>query len=285
MGFSRQEDWSGLPFPPPGYLPNPGIEPRSPALRADSLPSELLGKPCSRKSEINAELFLCKVSTVWIGKITWKCAVQLSVKCKKSWSFWSSNRPSGSGNAAPSCEIQVRKWKRKERTGPGAHCEPRCRPNAVLPLWLESPLLPSVCTVASVHSRVCYGALRATPRPPAPDPRGRLCLLDKVLKATMGYGVKGVQGKSMYLPWCLWTRRRRVKNMQIVNGWKPMNLFPVPLFSRKMGLFYLSSVLAGIRLILEGNEVIPSMLLIECWYFVFTQHQVVKASKRHHALI
>ena len=38
MGFSRQEYWSGLPCPPPGDLPNPGIEPRSPALQADSLP-------------------------------------------------------------------------------------------------------------------------------------------------------------------------------------------------------------------------------------------------------
>ena len=38
--FSRQEYWSGLPFPSPGDLPNPGIEPRSPALHADSLPSE-----------------------------------------------------------------------------------------------------------------------------------------------------------------------------------------------------------------------------------------------------
>ena len=41
MGFSRQEYWSGLPFPSPGDLPNPGIEPRSPALQADSLPTEL----------------------------------------------------------------------------------------------------------------------------------------------------------------------------------------------------------------------------------------------------
>ena len=41
MGFSRQEYWSGLPFPPPGDLPNPGIEPGSPALKADALPSEL----------------------------------------------------------------------------------------------------------------------------------------------------------------------------------------------------------------------------------------------------
>ena len=45
MGFSRQEDWSGLPCPPPGDLPNPGIEPRSPTLKADSLPSEPPGKP------------------------------------------------------------------------------------------------------------------------------------------------------------------------------------------------------------------------------------------------
>ena len=41
MGFSRQEYWSGLPFPSPGDLPSPGIEPRSPALQADSLPTEL----------------------------------------------------------------------------------------------------------------------------------------------------------------------------------------------------------------------------------------------------
>ena len=40
MGFSRQEYWSGLPFPSPGDLPNPWIEPGSPALQADSLPSD-----------------------------------------------------------------------------------------------------------------------------------------------------------------------------------------------------------------------------------------------------
>ena len=41
MGFPRQEDWSGLPFPFPGDLPDPGIEPGSPALQADSLPRHL----------------------------------------------------------------------------------------------------------------------------------------------------------------------------------------------------------------------------------------------------
>ena len=45
MGFSRQEYWSGLPFPSPGDLPNPGIEPRSPALQADTLTSEPPEKP------------------------------------------------------------------------------------------------------------------------------------------------------------------------------------------------------------------------------------------------
>ena len=45
MEFSRQEYWSGLPFPSPGNLPNPGIELGSPALQVDSLPTELTGKP------------------------------------------------------------------------------------------------------------------------------------------------------------------------------------------------------------------------------------------------
>ena len=40
IGFSRHEYWSGLPFPSPGDLPDPGIKPRSPALQADPLPSE-----------------------------------------------------------------------------------------------------------------------------------------------------------------------------------------------------------------------------------------------------
>ena len=44
MGFSRQEYWSGLAFPSPGDLPDPGIEPGSPALKADALPSKPPGK-------------------------------------------------------------------------------------------------------------------------------------------------------------------------------------------------------------------------------------------------
>ena len=51
MGFSRKGYWSGLPFPSPGELPDPGIEPRSPELRADSLPSEPPGSLVGDKSQ------------------------------------------------------------------------------------------------------------------------------------------------------------------------------------------------------------------------------------------
>ena len=56
MGFSRQEYWSALPFPSPGDLLDPGIEPRSPALRAGIFPSEPPGKPS--RLVIGAELIL-----------------------------------------------------------------------------------------------------------------------------------------------------------------------------------------------------------------------------------
>ena len=56
MGFPRQEYWSGLPCPPPGDLPDPGIEPRSTALQADSLPTEPPGKPSALLSHIRLSL-------------------------------------------------------------------------------------------------------------------------------------------------------------------------------------------------------------------------------------
>ena len=57
MGFSRQEYWSGLPFPSPEDLPDPGIEPRSPSLQADALTSAPPGRP-----RFNP----------WVGKIPWR---------------------------------------------------------------------------------------------------------------------------------------------------------------------------------------------------------------------
>ena len=53
MGFSKQEYWSGLPFPSPGDLPDPEFKPGSPALQADSLPSESPGKPLVKKVSFN----------------------------------------------------------------------------------------------------------------------------------------------------------------------------------------------------------------------------------------
>ena len=58
MGFSRQEYESGVLFPSPGDLPNPGIEPEFPALQADSLPSELPGKP----SQCFERVIICKIT-------------------------------------------------------------------------------------------------------------------------------------------------------------------------------------------------------------------------------
>ena len=60
MGFSRQEYWSGLPCPSPGDLPNPGIKPGSPALQADSLPSELPGKPLIAALHIGSSVGLSR---------------------------------------------------------------------------------------------------------------------------------------------------------------------------------------------------------------------------------
>ena len=51
MGFSRQEYWSGLPFSPPGNLPNLRIKPVSPALQVDSLPLSYLGSPKAKKKK------------------------------------------------------------------------------------------------------------------------------------------------------------------------------------------------------------------------------------------
>ena len=56
-GISQAEYWSGLPFPSPGNLPDPGIEPGSLALQADFLPYEPLGKPTRQVKKTNAHLY------------------------------------------------------------------------------------------------------------------------------------------------------------------------------------------------------------------------------------
>ena len=61
MECSSQEHWSVLPFPSPWHLPNPGSEPRSPALQADSLPSEPPGSRNNRSSPLAAEILQCRL--------------------------------------------------------------------------------------------------------------------------------------------------------------------------------------------------------------------------------
>ena len=73
MGFSRQEYWNGLPCPPQGDLPNPGIELRSPALQVDSLLSEPPGKPDSIYSfllkRVNDSFFIAYINeqVIWLN--------------------------------------------------------------------------------------------------------------------------------------------------------------------------------------------------------------------------
>ena len=77
MEFSRQVYWSRLPFPAPGYLPNPGIEPGCPALQTDSLPPELPGRP--RYSESKLQMYaeyaisvfkcLCYMCNIYVLKL------------------------------------------------------------------------------------------------------------------------------------------------------------------------------------------------------------------------
>ena len=66
MGFSRQEYWSGLSFPSPGDIPNPGIKPRSPALQADPLQSEPSGKPRNYITRVADSLCIIRQSTWWV---------------------------------------------------------------------------------------------------------------------------------------------------------------------------------------------------------------------------
>ena len=84
MEFSRQEYWSGLPFPSPGDLPDPGIEPGSPTLQADTLPSEPQGKPMTNSDILKSR------------DITWPTKACLI----KAMIF-----PSSQGYGFPSCHV------------------------------------------------------------------------------------------------------------------------------------------------------------------------------------
>ena len=94
MGFSGQEYWSGLPFPSPRDLSNPGIESRSPALQADSLTSELPGKPAATKyvykKNNRYNLHACVLSHIQLFETLWTVAHQASLSMEFSrQEYWS----------------------------------------------------------------------------------------------------------------------------------------------------------------------------------------------------
>ena len=106
MGFSRQENWSGLPFPAPGDLSDPGIKPGSPALQADSLLTELPGKPRYYSGSnhsfttpgwvVSCVLWpcICHLSSYSLSFLTWKMVTALwhrycySCEKKRSCNAW-----------------------------------------------------------------------------------------------------------------------------------------------------------------------------------------------------
>ena len=81
MELSKQERWSGLPRPPPGDLPNPGIEPRSSALRVDSLPAEPQGKS---KNTVRATEQIRDT-----GRLINKALAYVVLKAEESHDLWS----------------------------------------------------------------------------------------------------------------------------------------------------------------------------------------------------
>ena len=93
MGFSRQEDWSGLTFPSPGHLPDPGTELGSPALQADSLLSEPPGKTyCISYVYLHRYKFIEKFLDEIQLKLSQECCFRrgLGVEWKEGWLYVSS---------------------------------------------------------------------------------------------------------------------------------------------------------------------------------------------------
>ena len=105
MGFSRQEYWSGLPFPSPGDLLNPGIEPRSPTLQADALISEPLG---------NSTNISLSPHFLWRGQEYLDCKEIQPVHSEgdQPWDFFGRNDAKAeTSTLATSCE-ELTHWKR-----------------------------------------------------------------------------------------------------------------------------------------------------------------------------
>ena len=84
MELSRPECWSGEPFPPPGDLPNPGIEPGSPTLQADSLPAEPQG------TSLVAQMVkhLSTLRETWVQSLGWDDSLEKEMATHSSTLVW-----------------------------------------------------------------------------------------------------------------------------------------------------------------------------------------------------
>ena len=111
--FSRPEYWRGWPFPSPGDLPNPGIEPRSPTLQADSLPAEPPGKPINTLSTLPKSKTVCLICKRGLSP---QIHSQLSTEHRYlpdlgnpacvEWSLQTFNKLTGVMNTAKTCHLK-----------------------------------------------------------------------------------------------------------------------------------------------------------------------------------
>ena len=120
-GFSRQEYWSELACPPPGHLPNPGIEHRSPALQAYYLPAELPGKPKVKAKMFHFFIWKVKVkspSHVQLFETPWILAHGIFQTRVLEWVAISFSRgiflTQGSNLSLPHCRQRLYLWATRE---------------------------------------------------------------------------------------------------------------------------------------------------------------------------
>ena len=88
MQFSRHTYWSGLPCPPPGELPDPGIKPKSPVVQVDSLPTEPPRKPRAPKPTFRAFSSVQSLSRVQLSVTPWTVVCQASLSITNSQSLF-----------------------------------------------------------------------------------------------------------------------------------------------------------------------------------------------------
>ena len=116
MGFSRQEYWSGLPFPSPGDLPNPGMEPESTASHTNSLPSELPGREKKSTPLISPIGDTCYA----VHSCSWRPSMQTPGTVGRSHLFRVSHKRER--RAIPSCYIwHYMKATRRKEEGKSCH--------------------------------------------------------------------------------------------------------------------------------------------------------------------